>query len=290
MVKVIVSMIPVMTDPILNSPALWQENLPWPAEASHKYSRGHVLVQGGTSSHTGAAKMAARAALRAGAGAVTVLCDRFSQPIYAASFQAIMTRVSEDEAVFATIIQDKRVSAFLIGPGAGVSEYTKTRVWMGLSCKKPMVLDADALTVFSPHPQELFSALHKNCVLTPHEGEFARLFDLVGDRVARAAHAAKQSGAVLVLKGAETVIAAPDGRVAVNRMTSPFLATAGSGDVLGGIIAGLLAGGMPAFLAACAGVWLHGKAGSDFGPGLIAEDIPDLLPAVLSSLYAKADL
>lgn len=271
-----------------NSPAVWQKLLPWPTAESHKYSRGQVLVQGGSLGHTGAAKLVARAALRIGAGAVTVLCDQTSLPVYATSFQAIMT---QDQSILGDLLNDHKVSAYAIGPGASVDEHTKQRVLVGLKSAKPMVLDADAITVFKDNPSELFSALHSKAILTPHEGEFARLFpELKDGRLTKAVSAARKMNAIIVLKGAETVIAAPDGRRVANRTSSPFLATAGSGDVLTGIIAGLLAGKMPVFEAACAGVWLHGKAAQDFGAGLIAEDIPELLPSLLQSLYKKADL
>lgn len=276
--------------PALNEPSHWLKLLPVPDGISHKYSRGHVVVQGGGREHTGAARLAARAALRTGAGAVTVACNEASLAIYAAAFEAVMTHVAEDEAAFQALIEDARVSALLIGPAAGVTEQTRRRVLAALRLHKPSVLDADALTVFADDPQALFAAIRATpCVLTPHEGEFARLFPHFDttDRTARARMAASASGAVVLLKGAVTVIAAPDGRSVLNTVATPYLATAGSGDVLAGIISGLLAGGMHAFEAACAGAWIHGKIGKAYGVGLISEDIPDLVPGVLHSLHGR---
>ena len=185
---------------------------------------------------------------------------------------------------FTHLLADSRYTALLIGPGAGVNAATRARALEMLATGRAVVLDADAISVFADRPAALAEAIQGSCVLTPHEGEFARLFKSVGDKLSRARAAAHSSGAYIVLKGADTVIAAPDGRAIVNTNAPASLATAGSGDVLGGIILGLLAQGMDAFLAAAAGVWLHGAAAADFGPGLLAEDLPDLLPAVLRRL------
>ena len=180
-----------------------------------------------------------------------------------------------------SLLQDSRYTAFLIGPGAGVNEGTRLKSLELLATARPVLLDADAITACASNADELAQAICGPCVMTPHEGEFARIFHMQGDKLARARGAARQSGAIVVLKGADTVIAAPDGRAIVNTNAPASLATAGSGDVLGGMILGLLAQGMDAFWAAAAGVWMHGAAAGLFGPGLLAEDLPDLLPAVL---------
>jgi ADP-dependent NAD(P)H-hydrate dehydratase / NAD(P)H-hydrate epimerase len=182
------------------------------------------------------------------------------------------------------LLSDSRYTALLIGPGAGVSDATRESALELLGTARPVLIDADAMTVFASKASELAAAIRGPCVMTPHEGEFARVFDARGDKLARARGAARQSGAVIVLKGADTVVAAPDGRAVVNTNAPATLATAGSGDVLGGLILGLLAQGMDAFLAAAAGVWIHGEAAHAFGPGLIAEDLPDLVPSVLREL------
>ena len=264
-----------------NAPVLWRAQMPNPAAAAHKYSRGHALVVGGDGAHSGAARLAARAALRAGAGLVTVHAPEAALPVYASQLTAVMVASTADlEAALA----DERRNALLIGPGCGVSPTTRTQALHALSAGKRCVLDADALTAFRDERAKLFAALTSDSVLTPHEGEYQRLFAHEGDKLSRAIAAAAECGAVVVLKGADSVIAAPDGRAAINANAPPTLATAGSGDVLAGFILGLLAQGMPAFEAAAAGVWLHGAAAAAFGPGLIAEDLTETLPAVLRPL------
>ena len=264
-----------------NAPGLWRAHMPAPSPADHKYSRGHALVVGGDGAHSGAARLAARAALRAGAGLVTVHAPEDAIPVYAAQLTAVMVAST---AELAPALADERRNAVLIGPGCGVSPTTRSQALHALHAGKRCVLDADALTAFRDAPATLFSALTPDSVLTPHEGEYRRLFAHEGDRLARARAAAAESGAVVVLKGTDTVIAAPDGRAAINANAPPTLATAGSGDVLAGFILGLLAQGMPAFEAAAAGVWLHGAAAAAFGPGLIAEDLTETLPSVLGNL------
>jgi NAD(P)H-hydrate epimerase len=266
-----------------NGPALWMAHLPRPTEAGNKYTRGHAVVAAGAEM-TGAARLAADAARRTGAGLVTVAAHPDSRAVIAAgSPGTIVTGVADAEA-FQALIADPRRNAVLLGPGAGVSEETRARVLAALRLGKACVLDADALTVFRADPTALFRAISAPSVLTPHEGEFARLFSGQGDKLARARSAAATSGAVVLLKGADTVIAAPDGRATINLGAPPDLATAGSGDVLSGMVLGLLAQGMPAFEAACAACWMHGRAAAHFGAGLIAEDIAPALPAVIAVL------
>jgi hydroxyethylthiazole kinase-like uncharacterized protein yjeF len=266
-----------------NSPGLWREALPRITPAGNKYGRGHALVCGG-GVMTGAARLSARAAARAGAGLTTIAVPEQAWAIYAGALTSIMVKPIADDDAFADLLEDKRLSAALIGPGAGVTPQTRGYAEKLLATGRAVVLDADALTVFKDDPAALFARIGGPCVMTPHDGEFARLFPTDGDKVFRARRAAAMSGAVIVLKGPDTVIAAPDGRAAINSNAPETLATAGSGDVLAGFILGLLAQNMDAFHAACAGVWLHGEAANHFGPGLIAEDLPDQLPAVWRSL------
>jgi NAD(P)H-hydrate epimerase len=265
-----------------NTPALWLAKMPQLQATGNKYSRGHALLYGGYPM-TGAARLAARAAARIGAGLTSIAVPEKAFAIYASALTSIMVHPLQDQD-FARLLEDRRYTAFSIGPGAGVSDATRERALAMLETGRSVVLDADAISVFAETADELFQAIRGPCVLTPHEGEFKRIFDPSGDKLTRARRAARRSGAVVVLKGADTVIAAPDGRAIINSNAPATLATAGSGDVLGGIILGLLAQGMDALPAAAAGVWMHGAAASHFGPGLLAEDLPDLLPAVLRRL------
>jgi NAD(P)H-hydrate epimerase len=269
-----------------NSASLWLDALPTYSVDDNKYTRGHAVVFGGFP-QTGAARMAARAAARMGAGLTTVAVSAEALPVYAAALESVMVKSISATHNFEQLISDPRVTAFLIGPGAGISESTRNRVLQLLSFGKPTVLDADALTVFSEDPSLLFGAIKGPCVLTPHEGEFGRIFDFVGSREVRAAAASKQSNAVVVLKGPSTVIAAPNNSVIINENAPPTLATAGSGDVLAGMILGLLAQSMDAMLASAAAAWMHGQAAQNFGPGLIAEDLPDCLPEVWRNLRTE---
>ncbi len=262
-----------------NDPALWR--LPETGAESHKFRRGHLAVLSGPAAATGAARLSAEAGLRAGAGLVTIGAEPEAVPALAAHLTAIMIRPLVDLPAFSDWITDPRLSAFVLGPGFGVGRGVRDRVER--LAGRPLVLDADGISSFRDHADQLFSLYEDmaepSLVMTPHEGEFSRLFpDIAADeelgKVEKAVRAAARSRAVIVYKGADTVIAAPDGRARINDNAPASLATAGSGDVLSGIIGSLLAQGMPAFDAASAGVWLHGAAASRLGPGLTAEDLP----------------
>jgi ADP-dependent NAD(P)H-hydrate dehydratase / NAD(P)H-hydrate epimerase len=273
----------IAPDTAINHPSWWWDRFPYPDIASHKYSRGHALVAGGAVM-TGAARLAARGAAGVGAGLVTVAAPDAAFPTYAAALTGVIVQPIAGTDGFRALLADKRRNAALIGPGAGLGADTRDKALAALTAGKRTVLDADAITVFADSPATLFTAIRGPCVMTPHEGEFARLFDPAGSKLDRARRAAKQSGAVIALKGADTVIAAPDGRATINENAPPTLATAGSGDVLAGIVLGLLAQDMPPFEAAAAAVWLHGEAARRFGAGLVAEDLIEMLPAALSNL------
>jgi len=278
-----------------NVPALWLGDFPVPKLEGHKYSRGHAVVVSGPMWSTGAARLAARGALRAGAGLVTIASPRGALAVNAAASLAVMVRPVDGAAELAKLLSDRRLNVVAIGPGVGVGEATCERVLAVLAGDRAVVLDADAITSFAADPQRLARALRARptqaTVLTPHEGEFARYFGALDpniqalSKLERARLAAKTVGAVVVLKGADTVIAAPDGRAAINANAPAYLATAGAGDVLTGVATGLLAQGMPAFEAAGAAVWLHGEAAAAFGPGLIAEDLSEQLPGLYRNLF-----
>jgi len=280
-----------------NGPELWAPTFPRLTGESHKYTRGHALILSGPATKTGAARLAARGALRVGAGLVTLASPQAALAENAAQLTAIMLRPCETADDLDDMLTDERLNVVLAGPGLGIGEPTRERIAVAAAAGRGLVLDADALTSFAGQAPLLAAHLadgHAQAILTPHEGEFTRLFSGTeataegSDKVARTRAAAALTGAVVVLKGSDTVIASPDGRAAINDHGSPYLGTAGSGDVLGGLIAGLLAQGMPPFEAAAAGVWLHGDAGLRHGPGLIAEDLPDLMPAVLRGLLDAA--
>jgi NAD(P)H-hydrate epimerase len=270
-----------------NSPGLWLGSYPWPQPESYKYKRGEVLVLGGAAI-TGASRMTAVAASRAGAGMVTLAAPAPVWSLYATSLTNAIVRSFDGASDWQALLDDKRRNVIAIGPGAGVGASTRQYVLAALATQRATVLDADALTSFAEAPEDLFGAITGPCVMTPHAGEFMRLFQVSGDKLERTRAAAKQSGAVVLLKGPDTVIAAPDGRAIINSNAPPQLATGGSGDVLTGFIAGLLAQGMTPFEAAAAGAWLHGAAATEFGLGLVAEDLPGVLPRVLQKLMAQA--
>lgn len=291
------------------APALWGDWLAPPTLAGHKYDRGHCVVVSGPATRTGAARLAARAALRAGAGLVTVAAPPSALQVLAMHLTAPMIVRVGDAAAFAALLADGRLNAVVIGPAAGIGPATAALVGVALAPgdggrRRGVVIDADGLSSFQDDPAALFAAIQVGggaapVILTPHEGEFARLFpdlaarafapgDADGAKPARARAAAARSGAVVILKGADSVIAAPDGRVAIGGNAPPDLATAGAGDVLAGLAGGLLARGVPAFEAAAAAVWIHGAAGCRAGVGLIAEDLPDLIRPVLADLAGDA--
>lgn len=276
-----------------NGPDLWGGDVPRLDAVSHKYTRGHVLALSGPAFKTGAIRLAARAALRVGAGLVTVASPAAAMAENAAHLTAIMLTPCETADDLDDLLVDERLNVILAGPGLGSGEATRERVAVAAGVGRSLVLDADALTSFKGEADRLAGLIAEGggqAVLTPHAGEFGRLFsgtdavDPEASKLHRACKAASIVGAVVVLKGADTIVAAPDGRAAINDHATPYLGTAGSGDVLAGLVAGLLAQGMPPFEAACAAVWLHGDAGLRHGPGLIAEDLPDLMPRVLAGL------
>lgn len=273
-----------------NNPKLWGSRFPKIDVGDHKYRRGHAVVVSGGIGMSGAARLAARAALRIGSGLVTVAAPLEAVPAHASQLNAILLEAIHRTEDLGRLLSDVRKNAVVVGPGLGRGEAVLEQVMAVLSTPAAVVLDADALTVSGDAADHVFAAIRKNAgrpvVLTPHAGEFSRLFGGGGDaasgnKLERVRDAARRSDGVVVLKGADTVIAAPDGRAAINENAPPWLATAGSGDVLSGMIGGLLAQGMPAFEAACAAVWLHGAAANSFGRGLIAEDIVEELPALL---------
>ena len=278
-----------------NIPASWQKCFPVPPVDGHKYARGHAVIVSGDMATTGAARLAARGALRAGAGLVTVASPRAALAVNAAALTAVMVRAADTAVEFAELLGDRRLNTCVIGPGAGIGERTRDHVLAALEAKRHLVLDADALTSFAEAPEHLFEAIKASqdpqVVLTPHEGEFPRLFSDMSNKhpnrskLERVRDAAQRCGAVVLLKGPDTVVASPDGRATLASNAPPWLATAGAGDVLAGMIAAMLAQGVPAFEAASIGVWMHGEAAREAGPGLIAEDLPEVMPAVFRRLY-----
>jgi hydroxyethylthiazole kinase-like uncharacterized protein yjeF len=262
-----------------NGPHLWARQARVLDPSDHKFKRGHLAVFSGGPLSTGAARLTAAAGLKAGAGLVTLASPSAALNANAAHLTAVMLKEIRDAGALLRWLADKRVSAFVLGPGFGDVE--KARQYAVMLSDRALVLDADGITAFKDDPASLFSAFaggETRLVMTPHDGEFARLFaDIAADptlsKVDRTIAAAKRSHAVIVYKGADTVIASPDGRAAINTNASPWLATAGSGDTLAGIIGAHLAQGMPAFEAAAAGVWRHGRAGTKAGEGLTAEDL-----------------
>ncbi|MDR3466548.1 MAG: NAD(P)H-hydrate dehydratase [Xanthobacteraceae bacterium] len=281
-----------------NEPQLWRGAFPVPRVDGHKYARGHVVVVSGGPAATGAARLAARASLRAGAGLVTLATPRDALAINASAVTAVMVRSVDTPAELSAMLADARLNACVIGPGVGVGPRTRELVLAVLRGDRAVVLDADALTSFEEAPEALFEAIKANparrVVMTPHEGEFRRIFKSIGvestvySKLEKTRISADMSGAAAVLlKGPDTTVASPDGQAAIAANAPPWLATAGAGDVLSGIIAGLMAQGVSPFAAAAMGVWMHGDAAVRVGPGLIAEDLTEALPAVTRGLYQR---
>ncbi len=279
----------------INAPQLWLDKFPTAEPTTHKYKHGHAVAVSGPAHATGAARLAARGALRVGAGLVSVACPQEAVSINGAHLTTIMLAPFEGVGGLTEILEDRRKNAVIIGPGMGVGRQTRDKVAAVLKSGAGTVLDADALSSFEGRGEELVAAItalplyKRPVVLTPHEGEFARLCPDVnktefGSKLDRARNCAKRFSSVVVLKGPDTVVAHPDGRASINNNAPPWLATAGSGDVLAGMIGGLLAQGMPAFEAASAAVWFHGACGQRLGRGLIAEDLPEALPGILQRL------
>jgi hydroxyethylthiazole kinase-like uncharacterized protein yjeF len=272
-----------------NEPALWRAGFPWPKTDTHKTERGRMVVVSGEAWSTGAARMSARAGLRIGAGMVTVLSPPNACAVNAAHLEAVMLKPFADRAELLRVAD--RADVAVIGPGAGITLETRLNLLALAAAGPALIVDADVFSVFREAPHELFEVLTPRDVMTPHAGEFERIFPGLlkssPERITAARLAAERAGAVVLLKGADTVIAAPDGRAVVNTNAAPWLATAGAGDTLAGFIAGLIAQGMDSFSAACAGAWIHAEIGRDFGPGLIAEDLPEGTPAVLRRLYLE---
>lgn len=270
-----------------NDPGLWRGHVPHPDRKNHKYSRGHIVMCGGPRM-TGAVRMAAQAAMRAGAGLCTVAADERAADVYRTDAPHVMYEPLASMDDFAAHYKDKRRNALLLGPGAGHDDQKglQKAVLESLESGKPLVLDADALNVFADTPERLYDALHENVVLTPHEGEFAKVFPSCaeGSKLDRAQQAAALCPSVILVKGPDTVIVRQDKAPVVNTHASPWLATAGAGDVLAGLIGGFMAQGVEAFDAACMASWVHGEAALEFGPGLTAPDIIDGIPQTLKRL------
>jgi len=282
-----------------NEPPLWAGSFPVLDPEGHKYSRGHAVVVSGGLTTCSAARLAARGALRAGAGLVTIASPREALAANAAASLAVMVRPVDGALGLAEFLADKRRNAVAIGPGGGVGQAMREQVQEVMATEAGVVLDADALTSFADEPGTLTAAIRRHSgrsvVLTPHEGEFERLFNKIEEnhkansKLERTRLAARETGAVVLLKGPDTVVAAPDDRACIAANAPAYLATAGAGDVLTGIIVGLLAQGMPAFEAASAAAWLHGEAASAYGPGLISEDLPDALPGIYRRLLGSLE-
>jgi hydroxyethylthiazole kinase-like uncharacterized protein yjeF len=272
-----------------NGPGLWAKDFPRLDPLGHKYARGHALIVSGPAHASGAARLAARGALRIGAGLVSVASPPDAVAVNAAHLTSIMVKPFEGAEGLSNLLKDRRFNATVIGPGCGVGNATQALVVSVLTSGAAAVVDADALTSFAGDPGLFFDMLSPSAVLTPHAGEFDHLFPGLlkqsSTRIEAVRAAAATAGCIVLLKGPDTAITTPEGKVCVSTNAPPYLATAGAGDVLAGFIAGLLAQGMDPFKAAAAAAWLHGEAANLFGPGLISEDLPEQLPVLLRRLY-----
>lgn len=271
---------------LTNHPKLWLSALPQPTQSINKYTRGYSVIVGGFPM-TGASRLASLAAARIGSGITTLIVPDVAFNIYASQVLSIIVRPFNKFDEFNHHIQDPRIQCFLIGPGLGITEDSEAQVISLLKMQKPIVLDADAISIFAAKLPLLAKHIKSPCVMTPHEGEFQRLFELSADRIKSVQSAAKSINAVIVLKGSETIIAAPNGNTIINKNAPAILATGGSGDVLAGMMTGLISQGMPVFDAAAAAVWIHAEAANQFGLGLIADDLPNMIPAALKALYTN---
>ena len=272
-----------------NNPELWIKEFPFPSSLDHKYSRGLLIINCGPIYKTGAARLAGRSAMRVGAGAVKLICDDEAAKVLEPQISVELISVVKEKNEIQQIFKDRKVSSILVGPGNEINDETKSRTLLALAFVKHVVIDADAITCFEKNPKELFVDTYPHTILTPHEGEFRRLFGdeiaSIEDKVVKTVEASKLAGSIVVLKGADTIIANPEGQAVINSSEAPYLATAGSGDVLAGIIASLVGDNkMSAFNAACAGTWIHSKLGELIGAGLIAEDLIDNIPLIIKKL------
>lgn len=274
---------------IQNTPNLWLKFFPFPSRDGNKYDRGHALIYGGAVL-TGATRLSARAAQRIGAGVVTLAAMESAFRIYAEALESVMVQPVNDLEAWKKLLTNPKMETLLIGPGLGLGMTERKLVLAAVDQSKPCVIDADGISNFADSPHDLLSRLHTSCILTPHEGEFGRLFgtqvDMTADKLTRARSAAKIAGCIVLLKGADTIIAAPnDNSIIINNNGPPWLATAGAGDVLAGLILGLITQKMPVYEATAAAAWLHGSIAKAFGgPGMIAEDIVAGIPLALKSL------
>ncbi len=271
---------------IENEASFWQDKLPQLTDDMNKYDRGFAVVYGGPM--TGAARLASLAARRAGVGMLVLVSFPDTYQTYAQAEPGMIVKQIENVEGFSKIIEDERVTALLVGPGAGVNEITQHITLAALETGKPCILDADALSVFESNPEDLMQMLHENCVLTPHEGEFARIFSVTGSREERIKAAAQTAGCTVLLKSHETLVADTTGQVVVNTNAPATLATAGSGDILAGLITSLIAQGMSVFDAACAGAYIHGETAQECGAGLIAEDLIVKIPKAIAKIKGSS--